>query len=65
MRNNSFMTSPFILKETGVGNYVGWQLEDKKGRFLLEGGLVVNNTPEGASVGVVKNLSYMSTITIN
>ena len=65
MRNNSFMTSPFILKETGVGKYVGWQLEDKKGRFLLEGGLVVHNTPEGASVGVVKNLSYMSTITIN
>ena len=65
MRNNSFMTSPFILKETGVGNYVGWQLEDKKGRFLLDGGLVVHNTPEGASVGVVKNLSYMSTITIN
>jgi DNA-directed RNA polymerase beta subunit len=65
MRNNSFMTSPFILKEAGLGNYVGWQLEDKKGRFLLDGGLVVHNTPEGASVGVVKNLSYMSTITIN
>jgi DNA-directed RNA polymerase beta subunit len=64
MRNNSFMSSPFILKETGVGKYVGWQLEDKKGRFLLDGGLVVHNTPEGGSVGVVKNLSYLSTVTI-
>ena len=56
--------SEFTLKEVGIGKYVGWQLEDKRGRFLLKDGLVVHNTPEGASVGVVKNISYLAHITI-
>jgi DNA-directed RNA polymerase beta subunit len=50
--------------EAGVGPYVGWQLNDKRGRFCLKDGLVTHNTPEGQSVGVVKNLSYMTHMTI-
>jgi DNA-directed RNA polymerase beta subunit len=57
--------SKFNLVEVGVGPYVGWQLHDKRGRFCLKDGLVVHNTPEGQSVGVVKNLSYMSHVTIH
>lgn len=58
------LTSEFILAEVGIGPYVGWQLHDKRGRFCLKDGLIVHNTPEGQSVGIVKNLSYMSHITI-
>jgi DNA-directed RNA polymerase beta subunit len=64
-RNKSFMCSKFSLVEVGDGPYVGWQLHDKRGRFCLPDGLAVHNTPEGASVGIVKNLSYMSHITIH
>jgi len=56
--------SDFNLVKVGIGPYVGWQLHDKRGRFCLKDGLVVHNTPEGASVGVVKNMSYMAHITI-
>jgi len=61
---NISLISKFSLQETGIGPYVGWQLHDKRGRFCLKDGLVVHNTPEGQSVGIVKNLSYMSHITI-
>jgi hypothetical protein len=64
-RSRSFMGCKFQLKEAGVGKYVGWQLEDKRGRFLLRGGLTVHNTPEGGSIGLVKNLSLSSIITLN
>ena len=64
IRSKSFMCSNFSLVEVGMGPYVGWQLHDKRGRFCLKDGLVVHNTPEGASVGVVKNMSYMAHITI-
>lgn len=64
LRNYSFMSSKFTLEEVGVGPYVGWQLHDKRGRFCLADGLAVHNTPEGQSVGIVKNLSYMTHITI-
>ena len=63
-RSKSFMCSKFNLVEVGVGPYVGWQLHDKRGRFCLKDGLAVHNTPEGQSVGVVKNLSYMTHVTI-
>ena len=54
LKNNQiFITSSFKLKEIGIGDYVGWQLQDKRGRFLLYGGLCVHNTPEGGSVGIV------------
>jgi DNA-directed RNA polymerase beta subunit len=65
IRSNSFMCSKFSLVEVGIGPYVGWQLQDKRGRFCLKDGLAVHNTPEGASVGIVKNMSYMSHITIH
>ena len=64
-RSKSFMCSKFSLVEVGIGPYVGWQLYDKRGRFCLKDGLVVHNTPEGASVGVVKNMSYMAHVTIH
>jgi DNA-directed RNA polymerase beta subunit len=65
LRSKSFMCSKFSLVEVGEGPYVGWQLHDKRGRFCLKDGLSVHNTPEGASVGIVKNMSYMSHITIH
>ena len=65
LRSKSFMCSKFSLQEVGIGPYVGWQLHDKRGRFCLKDGLTVHNTPEGQSVGIVKNLSYMSHITIH
>jgi DNA-directed RNA polymerase beta subunit len=65
VRSKSFMCSKFRLVETGLGEYVGWQLHDKRGRFTLADGLVVHNTPEGQSVGIVKNLSYMTHVTIH
>ena len=65
LRSKSFMCSKFSLVEVGEGPYVGWQLHDKRGRFCLKDGLAVHNTPEGASVGIVKNMSYMSHITIH
>jgi DNA-directed RNA polymerase II subunit RPB2 len=58
------MCSKFNLVEVGIGPYVGWQLHDKRGRFCLKDGLSVHNTPEGQSVGIVKNLAYMTHITI-
>jgi DNA-directed RNA polymerase beta subunit len=64
IRSKSFMCSKFKLVEAGIGPYVGWQLDDIRGRFCLKDGLVTHNTPEGQSVGVVKSLSYMSHITI-
>jgi len=63
--SKSFMCSKFNLVEVGEGPYVGWQLHDKRGRFCLEDGTVVHNTPEGQSVGIVKNLSYMAHVTIH
>ena len=65
LRSKSFMCSKFKLVEVGSGPYVGWQLHDKRGRFILKDGLVVHNTPEGQSVGLVKNLAYMAHITIH
>ena len=63
--DRSSIDCKFQLKEVGVGPFVGWQLEDKRGRHLLFGGLVGHNSPEGASVGLVKNMSLSCIITIN
>ena len=65
LRSKSFMSSKFSLAEVGNGPYVGWQLHDKRGRFCLKDGLITHNTPEGQSVGIVKNLSYMTHVTIH
>ena len=64
LRSKSFMSSKFNLLRAGIGPYVGWQLHDKRGRFCSKDGVVLHNTPEGQSVGIVKNLAYMTHITI-
>jgi DNA-directed RNA polymerase beta subunit len=64
LRSKSFMSSKFNLMKAGIGSYVGWQLHDKRGRFCSKDGLILHNTPEGQSVGIVKNLAYMTHITI-
>lgn len=54
--------SSFKLVPKDVGPFVGWQL-DGNGRFLLGDMSVSHNTPEGVSIGLVKNLAMMATIT--
>lgn len=61
-RQKSFTGSRFNLIEKGVGPFVGFQLHGN-GRFLLKDGTVSHNTPEGASVGIVKNMSLSTEIT--
>lgn len=60
----SALHSSFKLIQKDVQPYVGWQLEGS-GRFLLGDMTVVHNTPEGASVGLVKNMSVATSITIS
>lgn len=62
-RCNSFIQSKFTLIEKGLGQFVGWQLEGN-GRFLLSDCTVSHNTPEGQSIGIVLNMSLMSTVTL-
>ena len=52
----------FQLKEAGYGPFVGWQLKDPRGRFTLACGTITHNTPEGAPVGTVLNLSLLTRI---
>lgn len=59
----SFMQSAFKLVKKDVQPFVGWQVEGS-GRFLLGDMSVTHNTPEGSSVGLVKNMSVMTSITI-
>lgn len=56
------LDSKFSLRKAGVGLYVGWQLDDPRGRFCLAGGEVVHNTPEGQPIGIVLNLSLLTRI---
>jgi hypothetical protein len=63
-RCSSFMQSSFKLIQKDVQKFVGWQVEGN-GRFLLGDMSVVHNTPEGASVGLVKNMALSTHITIN
>jgi hypothetical protein len=58
------LQSSFKLVEKPVQPFVGWQLEGN-GRFLLGDMSVSHNTPEGASVGLVKNLSMAANVTIS
>jgi DNA-directed RNA polymerase beta subunit len=59
---SSYLQSLFTIEKKGIGEFVGWQLEDKKGRFLLCDGTVSHNTPEGQSAGVVKNFTLFSCV---
>lgn len=58
-----FLQSSFKLVEKEVHPFVGWQVEGN-GRFLLGDMSVTHNTPEGASVGLVKNMSMGCSLTI-
>lgn len=60
----SYLQSSFKLIEKSEQEYVGWQL-DGNGRFLLGDMMVSHNTPEGSSVGLVKNMSVMMGITLS
>lgn len=59
----SYLQSSFKLVPKGVQEFVGWQVEGN-GRFLLGDMSVVHNTPEGAAVGLVKNMAMSTQITI-
>lgn len=59
----SYLRSSFQLIKKEEQPFVGWQL-DGSGRFLLGDMSTSHNTPEGSSVGLVKNLSMMAGVTI-
>jgi DNA-directed RNA polymerase beta subunit len=61
---STYLQSSFELVKKDVQPFVGWQVEGN-GRFLLGDMTTVHNTPEGSSVGLVKNLSMMANITIS
>jgi DNA-directed RNA polymerase beta subunit len=60
---SSYLQSPFKLVKKEVQPFVGWQLKGN-GRFLLGDMTVSHNTPEGSSVGLVKNMAIMTGVTI-
>jgi DNA-directed RNA polymerase beta subunit len=60
---SSHLQSSFKLVQKEVQPFVGWQLEGN-GRFLFGDMTVGHNTPEGQSVGLVKNMSMMASISI-
>lgn len=62
-RCSSFLQSSFKLVKKDVQQYVGWQVEGS-GRFLLADMSISHNTPEGSSVGLVKNLAMLANVTI-
>lgn len=62
-RCDAFLQSSFKLIKKDVQPFVGWQLEGN-GRFLLGDMTVSHNTPEGAAVGLVKNLALMTGVTV-
>ena len=63
-RCSSFLQSPFQLIKKDVEPFVGWQVKGN-GRFLLGDMSIVHNTPEGAPVGLVKNLAMSTHVTNN
>jgi hypothetical protein len=60
---SSYLQSSFKLVRKDIQPFVGWQLEGN-GRFLLGDMSISHNTPEGASVGLVKNMAMMANVTI-
>jgi len=63
-RGSSFLQSSFTLIQKDVQPFVGWQVEGS-GRFLLGDMSITHNTPEGAAVGLVKNIALSTHITVN
>lgn len=62
--SQSELISSFKLVEKDIQPFVGWQVEGN-GRFLLSDMSVTHNTPEGSSVGLVKNMSLMTNVSIS
>lgn len=62
-RNKSSLQTTFTLVKKDVQPFVGWQVHGS-GRFLLGDMSVTHNTPEGVSVGLVKNMSLIANISI-
>lgn len=63
-KSSSYLQSSFKLVKKEIQPFVGWQVEGN-GRFLLGDMSVSHNTPEGSSVGLVKNMSMICSITIS
>lgn len=63
-RCDSALLSSFKLVEKDVEPFVGWQL-DGNGRFLLGDMSISHNTPEGSSVGLVKNLALSTQVSVS
>ena len=63
-KGSSFLQSSFTLVQKDVQPFVGWQVEGS-GRFLLGDMSITHNTPEGAAVGLVKNIALSTHITVN
>jgi len=61
---SNYLQSSFKLVKEDFQPFVGWQVEGS-GRFLLGDYTVVHNTPEGAAVGLVKNMALSTHITVN
>ena len=63
LRAKSFLGTRFMVRPVPKNDFVGWQLDDNnRGRFLHKSGLVLHNTPEGAPIGIVLNLSLLTKI---
>lgn len=63
-RCDSSLQSSFELVKKDVQPFVGWQLEND-GRFLSSDMSILHNTPEGASVGLVKNMALSTHISVS
>ena len=55
------LQSPINVVKKELSPFVGWQLYGN-GRFLLSDLTIVHNTPEGQSIGIVLNLSLLTTV---
>ena len=60
---SAYLLSLFELVKKDVQPFVGWQL-DGNGRFLSGDMTTYHNTPEGAPVGLVKNMAMSTNISI-
>ena len=63
-RSDISLQSSFELVQKDVQPFVGWQLEGN-GRFLLGDMSISHNTPEGSSVGLVKNMALSTNISVS
>jgi DNA-directed RNA polymerase beta subunit len=63
-RGDSSLQSSFELVQKDIQPFVGWQL-DGNGRFLLGDMSISHNTPEGSSVGLVKNMALSTSISVS